>query len=63
MRPFKINVDEKELSDFKKRLELDLERGVIPPLEDAGFTYGFNGDYLRQGSDSGSHILIHEQSI
>ena len=49
IRPFKISVDEKALSDLKTRLKLDLERGITPPLENAGFTYGFNGDYLRQG--------------
>ena len=49
VRPFKISVDEKDLSDLKTRLKLDLERGITPPLEDAGFAYGFNGDYLRQG--------------
>ena len=52
MRPFKISVGEKELSDLKRRLESDLERGVTPPLEDAAFNYGFNGDYLRQEQDS-----------
>ena len=46
------------MTDLKTRLKLDLERGITPPLEDAGFTYGFNGDYLRQGSVLISHILI-----
>ena len=46
------------MSDLKTRLKLDLERGITPPLEDAGFTYGFNGDYLRQGSVLISHFLI-----
>ena len=49
VRPFKISVAEKDLSDLRTRLKLDLERGITPPLENAGFAYGFNGDYLRQG--------------
>ena len=66
VRPFKVSVGEKELADLKRRLEADLERGVTPPLEGAAFSYGFNGDYLRQEQHSQQfifHVLTFSHSF
>ncbi len=38
------------LDDLKHRIELDLAR-LAPPLEDVGFNYGFNTDYLKEVGD------------
>jgi len=50
IRPFKINTEEKVLTDLKARLTLELspERNrLTPPLEGIGFQYGFNTNFLK----------------
>ncbi|XP_063601109.1 juvenile hormone epoxide hydrolase 1-like [Penaeus indicus] len=56
VRPFKIDIPEEEVADFRTRLSLPLR--LTPPLEQANFTYGFNSnalvkvvDYWRRGYD------------
>jgi len=48
IRPFKINIDEKILTDLKNRLKVELtENRLTTPLEGIGFEYGFNNKYLK----------------
>jgi juvenile hormone epoxide hydrolase len=50
IRPFKINIDEKVLTDLKTRLKLETSvegNRLTPPLEEIGFQYGFNTDFLK----------------
>jgi juvenile hormone epoxide hydrolase len=50
IRPFKINIDEKVLTDLKTRLKLETSaegNRLTPPLEGIGFQYGFNTDFLK----------------
>lgn len=49
VRPFKVNVDEKVLTDLKNRLKLELTTGnrLTKPYEGIGFEYGFNTEYLK----------------
>ena len=47
MEPFRISVSDSNLKDLKERIGSDLKK-VVDPLDDTGFEYGFNGEYLRQ---------------
>lgn len=44
--PFKIDFNEKDLDRLKEKLS-DLS-GLVPPLEDAKFHYGFNSEKLAE---------------
>ena len=44
---FRISVSDSDLDDLKVRIGFDLKK-VVDPLDDTGFEYGFNGEYLRQ---------------
>ncbi|KAK6628634.1 hypothetical protein RUM43_002449 [Polyplax serrata] len=46
--PFKINIPDSEIAYLKERLGKYLERSHVPPLENQGFQYGFNSNYLKQ---------------
>lgn len=49
VRPFKINVEDKILSDLKSKLKQELASNrFTPPLEGTGFEYGFNSDFLQK---------------
>ncbi|CAG7730774.1 unnamed protein product [Allacma fusca] len=55
VKPFKINIDEKALSQLKTRLKEELASDrLTPPLEGIGFEYGFNSKYLKE---VGTHWL------
>ena len=45
-KPFKINVSEKQIENIKKQLDLDRNR-LAKSIQNTGFTYGFNSDYLK----------------
>ncbi|KAJ8877465.1 hypothetical protein PR048_021920 [Dryococelus australis] len=45
IRPFKINIPQKDLDDLKQRLMQVPD--LTPPLEGIGFEYGFNSKYLQ----------------
>ena len=47
VEPFRISVSDSNLKDLKERIGSDLKK-VVDPLDDTGFEYGFNGEYLRQ---------------
>jgi len=54
IRPFKINIDEKILTDLKNRLKLEASpegSRLTPPLEGIGFQYGFNTNFLKKVQD------------
>ena len=49
IKPFKINVTEKDLKDLMTRIQNDLTRLTsvgVRPVDNSGFTNGFNLDYL-----------------
>ncbi|XP_059056212.1 juvenile hormone epoxide hydrolase-like [Achroia grisella] len=46
IRPFKIEFTDVIVNDLKERLLH--RREFIPPLDDAGFTYGFNSHFLNE---------------
>ncbi|XP_036609576.1 epoxide hydrolase 1-like isoform X3 [Trichosurus vulpecula] len=45
IRPFKVETSEEEIKDLHQRI--DMTR-YTPPLEDSGFQYGFNSNYLKK---------------
>ena len=45
--PFKISVSDAKLEDLKSRIGSDLKK-IVPPLDDIGFEYGFNSEYLKE---------------
>ena len=45
-KPFKIAIPEKEIELLKQQLALDINR-LAKPIQNTGFTYGFNSDYLK----------------
>jgi len=45
IKPFKINIPQADVDDLNARLALPLR--VVPPLENANFTYGFNSEVLK----------------
>ena len=47
VEPFRISVSDSNLKDLKERIGSDLKK-VVDPLDDTGFEYGLNGEYLRQ---------------
>ncbi|XP_063547333.1 juvenile hormone epoxide hydrolase-like [Cydia strobilella] len=49
IRPFKIEFSDVIVNDLRERLLH--RRPFTPPLEDAGFTYGFNSDFLTRVLD------------
>jgi juvenile hormone epoxide hydrolase len=49
IKPFKISVEEKVVTNLKRKLKEELESGrFTPPLEGIGFEYGFNSKYLKE---------------
>ncbi|KAL0860489.1 hypothetical protein ABMA27_009867 [Loxostege sticticalis] len=49
IRPFKIEFSDVVVNDLRERLLH--RRPFVPPLEDAGFTYGFNSNFLTRVLD------------
>ncbi|KAL0810890.1 hypothetical protein ABMA28_010193 [Loxostege sticticalis] len=49
IRPFKIEFSDVVINDLRERLLH--RRPFVPPLEDAGFTYGFNSNFLTRVLD------------
>ncbi|KAI8423656.1 hypothetical protein MSG28_012709 [Choristoneura fumiferana] len=49
IRPFKIEFSDVVVNDLRERLLH--RRPFVPPLEGAGFTYGFNSDFLTRVLD------------
>ena len=47
---FRVNVSELELRDLQARIQSDLQR-LVGPLENSGFLYGFNTNYLAELAD------------
>ena len=47
LEPFKISVSDAELADLKSRIASDLKK-IVKPLDDIGFEYGFNSEYLKE---------------
>ena len=47
LEPFKISVSDAELADLKSRIGSDLKK-IVKPLNDIGFEYGFNSEYLKE---------------
>ena len=45
--PFKISVSDAKLEDLKSRIGSDLKK-IVQPLDDIGFEYGFNSEYLKE---------------
>ncbi|XP_069464936.1 epoxide hydrolase 1-like [Ambystoma mexicanum] len=45
IRPFRVETSDEEIQDLNRRLD---HTRFTPPLEDAGFHYGFNSTYLRK---------------
>jgi len=49
IRPFKIAVSDKIIQELKQRLKIELDGGRFTvPLEEVGFNYGFNNEFLRK---------------
>ncbi|KAL0279925.1 UNVERIFIED_CONTAM: hypothetical protein PYX00_001374 [Menopon gallinae] len=46
--PFRIEVPDKIIQDLNQRLDRYLSDSPTPPLENQGFQYGFNTNYLKE---------------